>query len=148
MRHQEIDNFRALGPLMLPRLIDAGHLESIDDFGDYALLTYSLKDPIPISAALDDMEDNMDLNILYHVDVLSATMKGEHCCAYSVPTYGRMYKINGQSGKDKMLYVIYVYVFESLEVMLEALKIDLAQHIKGQFVHCAMETSRLAADFM
>jgi hypothetical protein len=94
------------------------------------------------------MEDNMDLNILYHVESFSATKRGEHCCAYSVPTSGRMYKLNAQTGADKMLETIYVYVFDSLEVMLEALKTDLAQHLTGGVVITKMEMSRLVADFM
>ena len=71
MTAQQIDIFRTIGPTMLPRLIDANELESIDDYGDYAILTYNLAKPVPIKDALDDMEDNMDLNILYHVESFS-----------------------------------------------------------------------------
>ena len=63
MTHQQIDIFRTLGPTMLPKLIDPDNLDSIDDYGDYALLTYNLPNPIPISEAMDDMEDNMDMNV-------------------------------------------------------------------------------------
>jgi hypothetical protein len=148
MNSKEIANFRQLGDMMLPRLLDANFLRNIDDYGDYALLTYHLAEPVPIQSALDDMEDNMDLNILYHVESFSATKRGEHCCAYSVPTSGRMNKLNAQTGADKMLETIYVYVFDSLEVMLEALKTDLAQHLTGGIVITKMEMSRLVADFM
>ena len=148
MTGQQIDIFRTIGPTMLPRLIDADQLETIDDYGDYAILTYNLAKPVPIKEALDDMEDNMDLNILYHVESFIATTRGDHCCAYSVPTSGRMYKINAQTGPDKMLKTIYVYVFDSLEVMLEALKADLSQHLVGGVVIAKMEMSRLVADFM
>ena len=58
MRSKEIDNFRELGPSLLPRLINADQLRSIDDYGDYALLTYGLAEPVPVSSALDDMEDS------------------------------------------------------------------------------------------
>ena len=148
MTSQQIDIFRTIGPTMLPRLINADNLESNDDYGDYAILTYGLTKQVPIKQALDDMEDNMDLNVLYHVDSFSATKRGEHCCAYSVPTSGRMYKLNAQAGTDKMLDTLYVYVFESLEVMLEALKADLTQHLRGGVVISKMEMSRLVADFM
>lgn len=148
MTAQQIDIFRTIGPTMLPRLIDADQLESIDDYGDYAILTYNLAKPVPIKDALDDMEDNMDLNILYHVESFCATKRGDHCCAYSVPTSGRMYKLNAQTGPDKMLETIYVYVFDSLEVMLEALKSDLSQHLTGGVIITKMEMSRLVADFM
>ena len=82
MNSKEIANFRQLGDMMLPRLLDANFLRNIDDYGDYALLTYHLAEPVPIQSALDDMEDNMDLNVLYHVEVISAATRGEHCCAY------------------------------------------------------------------
>ena len=59
-----------------------------------------------------------------------------------------MYKLNAQTGADKMLENIYVYVFDSLEVMLEALKTDFAQHLTGGIVITKMEMSRLVADFM
>ena len=90
----------------------------------------------------------MDLNVLYHVEVISAATRGEHCCAYCVPTNGKMYKVNAQSRQDKMLDTVYVYVYESLEVMLEALKEDLVQHTRGQHVICSMDMARLVADFM
>lgn len=148
MTAQQIDIFRTIGPTMLPRLIDANELESIDDYGDYAILTYNLAKPVPIKDALDDMEDNMDLNVLYHVEVIAATTRGEHCCAYCVPVNGKMYKINAQSRPDRMLDTVYVYIYESLEVMLEALKEDLLQHTKGQHVIHSMDMARLVADFM
>ena len=59
-----------------------------------------------------------------------------------------MYKLNAQTGPDKMLETIYVYVFDSLEVMLEALKSDLSQHLSGGVVISKMDMSRLVADFM
>ena len=148
MNSKEIANFRQLGDLMLPRLLDANYLKNIDDYGDYALLTYQLADPVPIQSALDDMEDNMDLNVLYHAEVISATTRGEYCCAYCVPANGKMYKINAQSRPDRMLDTVYVYIYDSLEVMLEALKADLLQHTRGQHVIHSMEMSRLVADFM
>ena len=90
----------------------------------------------------------MDLNVLSHAEVISATTRGEHCCAYCVPSGGKMYKVNAQSRPDRMLDTVYVYVYESLEVMLEALKEDLLQHTRGQHVICSMDMARLVADFM
>ena len=75
MNSKEIANFRQLGDMILPRLLDANYLRNIDDYGDYALLTYNLAEPVPIQTALDDMEDNMDLNVLYHVEVISAATR-------------------------------------------------------------------------
>jgi len=148
MNSKEIANFRRLGDMILPSPLSADNLRHIDDYGDYALLTYTLAEPVPVRSALDDMEDNMDLNVLYHVEMVSATTRGEHCCAYCVPVNGKMYKINAQSRPDRMLDTLYVYIYDSLEVMLEALKTDLIQHTRGQHVLYAMDMARLVADFM
>ncbi len=86
--------------------------------------------------------------MLYHVEMVSAATRGEHCCAYCVPVNGKMYKINAQSRPDRMLDTLYVYIYDSLEVMLEALKTDLTQHTRGQHVLYAMDMARLVADFM
>jgi hypothetical protein len=59
-----------------------------------------------------------------------------------------MYKLNAQAGSDKMLDTVYVYIFDSLEVMLESLKSDLAQHLRRGIVISKMDMSRLVADFM
>ena len=52
MNSKEIANFRQLGDMMLPGLLDANFLRNIDDYGDYALLTYNLAEPVPIQTAL------------------------------------------------------------------------------------------------
>ena len=147
MNHLQIDNFRALAPIRLPGITEHEGLEYIDDYDDYALLTYQLPKPVRIQDLLDQLEDNMGLNILYHCRTSCSESSPQHCCAYSSPTFEAMYKFNAQTGPDGMVSILYVYVFESLEVMLEFLKEDLRQHSKAaQFQ--GMELPRLVADFM
>ena len=64
---KEIDSFHALAPLLLPELVSTERLEGIDEFEDYAMLTYSLAKPLGITRMMDDMEDEMGLNILYYI---------------------------------------------------------------------------------
>ena len=147
MNHFQIDNFRAVVPLRLPGLIEEDGLETIDDYGDYALLTYLLQNPVDIQTVMNRMEDDMDLTILYHVKTAIGQDAPQHCCAYSSPSYEAMYKFNAQTSGDGMVRTLYVYIFESLEVMLEFLKDDLKQHTKAVEFH-GLPLSRLVADFM
>ena len=145
MTPESILTFKTLAPLLLPELIDLNHLESIDDYDDYALLAFNLAKPTPIESILDQFEDQMELSVLYHV-ILSS----HHACAYSNPGFGHMYKINVQTDGQGMANSIYVYLYESLEVMLEALKDDLECHISeaGVQIISQMEMGRFIADFM
>ena len=61
---------------------------------------------------------------------------------------GTMYKVNAQTGKGGLVRAVYVYIFDSLEVMLEYLKEDLEQHTGSFVVKNAMTFPELVADFM
>ena len=148
MNHFEIDRFRSLTPMQLPGLISPERLESIEDYGDYALLTYSLEPPVPVREMLNRMEDGMNLNVLYHVVKEEGRSPGDQCCAYSSPQSGQMYKFNAQTGRDSLVKTIYVHIFDSLEVMLEYLKDDLERHRLTGRIIAEMRYSTLVADFM
>ena len=145
---KEIDNFQSLAPLLLPELVSPDRIEGIDEFEDYALLSYALPEPLGIERVMDDMEDHMGLTILYHVRTLMGGEDGQHCCAYAPPTYGQMYKFNVQTGRDGMVHILYVYIFTSLEIMLECLKDDLRAHEGTGIFQTKMPYPRLIADFM
>ena len=148
MTQHSIETFRTLAPLLMPQLFDLNHLESIDDYDDYALMAFSLAEPIPIETLLDDLEDQMELNILYHMQRSGDTESGQHCCAYSSPSFEHMYKINAQTEIDGLVGTVYVYLFESLEVMLESLKVDVEEHSKLGYFISKMELSQYLSDFM
>ena len=61
---------------------------------------------------------------------------------------GTMYKVNAQTGKGGLVRAVYVYIFDSLEVMLEYLKEDLEQHTGTFIVKTGMSLPQLVADFM
>ncbi len=144
----EIEKFRLLAPMQIPELFNPDRLDSVDDYGDYALISYSLGTPMPMEKVLDRMEDGMNLSILYHVLTSTAADAGEHGCGYSSPMNGTMYKVNAQTGKGGLIRSVYVYIFDSLEVMLEYLKEDLEQHTGSFVVKTAMSLPQLVADFM
>ena len=83
---KEIDSFHALAPLLLPELVSTDRLEGIDEYEDYAMLTYRLAKPLGITRVMDDMEDHMGLNILYYIrPFLDRRGEGRQCCAYATP---------------------------------------------------------------
>ena len=145
---QEIEKFRLLAPMQIPELFNPDRLESVDDYGDYALLSYSLGTPMLMEKVLDRMEDRMNMNILYHAMTSTAAGADQHCCGYSSPMNGTMYKVNAQTGKGGLVRTVYVYIFDSLEVMLEYLKEDLEQHTGSFVVKSSMTLPALVADFM
>ncbi len=148
MTNQTILTFKTLAPLLLPELINLNYLESIEDYDDYALLTFNLAKPVYIETILDQFEDQMELSILYHMATSIATDASHHCCAYSNPGFGHMYKINVITVLNGMADTLYVHLYDSLEVMLEALKDDMEQHSQfGHFIS-KMEMGRFIADFM
>lgn len=148
MTNTAIENFRSLAPLLLPELIDLNRLEAIDDYDDYALMTFSLAEPMSLEDVMDSLEDQMELTILYHMVTSDATDAGQHCCAYSNPSFEHMYKINAQTETDGMAHTLYVYVYDSLEVMMESLKEDMEQHSETGYFKSKLEMSRFIADFM
>lgn len=148
MNNSAIESFLSLAPLEMPDLIDMAHLESSDDYDDYALLSFSMPVPMTIDEVLDCLEDQTELNILYHVKVIDSNMDRQHCCAYASPEYENMYKVNVQTNVSDKVDTVYVYIFSSLEVMLESLKEDLSLHDGMGETVFKMPLSRLIADFM
>lgn len=148
MNKTAIDRFCRMASLELPDLIDEKHLESADDYDDYALLTFSLESPMSMEEVLDCLEDQSELNILYHVSGIGAAPGTQHCCAYACPEYDNMYKVNAQSDGTGAVDTLYVYVYSSLEVMLESLKDDIRLHDGMGKTLCLLPLSRVIADFM
>ena len=146
---KEIDSFHALAPLLLPEQVNTERLRGIDEYEDYVMLTYSLAKPLGITKMMDDMEDLMGLNILYYLRPFSGLhSEGHQCCAYATPTCGQMYKFNAQTRKDGLVHTLYVYIFTSLEIMLECLKDDLLAHEGKGVFQTKVTYPRLIADFM
>ena len=148
MNKTAIDRFCRMASLELPDLIDEKNLESADDYDDYALLTFSLESPMSMEEVLDCLEDQSELNILYHVSGIGAAPGTQHCCAYASPEYDNMYKVNAQSDGTGAVDTLYVYVYSSLEVMLESLKDDIRLHDGMGKTLCLLPLSRVIADFM
>ena len=148
MTQNALESFNSLAPLLMPKLIDLNRLDAIDDYGEYALLTFSLAKPLGIEEVMNIMEDQMELTVLYHTIASDATDAGQHCCTYSNPSFSHMYKFNAQTMASGKVETVYVYIYESLEDMLEALKSDMEQHSHFANFKAKVEMAQLIADFM
>ena len=145
---QGIDSFQTLAPLLIPELVSPGLLEGIAEYDDYVLLFYNLAYPLDLERVMDDFEDHMHLNILYHMRTRMDSDAGQHCCAYASPSLSQMYKLNVQTGPDGLVHDLSVYIFSSLEYMLEALKEDLKVHEGMGVFKARMPYGRIIADYM
>ena len=95
MLEQFCDDFLAVVPLQLPELLDKRKMEKPVKYDDYVLLTFQLNTPFTIEEVMDMLEDEMEMIILYHHIPSRHTEFGHSCCAYSNPSFGRMFKVNG-----------------------------------------------------
>jgi gamma-glutamylcyclotransferase (GGCT)/AIG2-like uncharacterized protein YtfP len=83
--------------------------------GNTAVLTYVFPKPLNICDLLDELDDNMEMVIAYHVIPTDATVHGEQCCAYSDPTIEFIYKVNGITDDSGMCDTVYVTLYDSLD---------------------------------
>ena len=91
---KEVNKFMALMPLMLPKLIDSKQCVEPDIAEDSAVLYFNLEERFPIGMVMDMIDDDLDLQLLYH-----GSKKSEprilHCCFFASPKLGKsMFKIN------------------------------------------------------
>mgnify|MGYP006892176920 CR=1 FL=1 len=88
------NDFMTFVPLQLPQLLDVTTMEEAQFYGDYALLTFPLRDPYDLEEVMDLFEDDMELITLYHHIPTHADKFGHSTCAYSNPAFGQMFKMN------------------------------------------------------
>lgn len=125
------DDFMTFVPLQLPQLLDVTTMESPQFYGDYALLTFPLRDPYDLEEVMDMFEDDMELITLYHHIPAMAGNFGHSTCAYSNPAFGQMFKMNAKTDADGKVNTVLVTIYDSLEQMYGDLCLDLELHSKG-----------------
>ena len=133
MLEQFCDDFLAVVPLQLPELLDKRKMEKPVKYDDYVLLTFQLNTPFTIEEVMDMLEDEMEMIILYHHIPSRHTEFGHSCCAYSNPSFGRMFKVNGSTDERGMVSQIKVTIYDSLEHMSADVCLDLSLHCKNGF---------------
>ncbi|WP_367191413.1 hypothetical protein, partial [Bacteroides hominis] len=109
------NDFMTFVPLQLPQLLDVTTMEEAQFYGDYALLTFPLRDPYDLEEVMDLFEDDMELITLYHHIPTHADKFGHSTCAYSNPAFGQMFKMNCKTDADGKVNSILVTIYDSLE---------------------------------
>ena len=100
IQKEQIDRFVTLAGLEMPALISPGKFQGAEIYEDNAVLTFLLPKVYPLEELIDELEDQMELILLYHYLPSTATNFGQKCCAYSNPRFGRMYKLNATANGD------------------------------------------------
>lgn len=114
MDKAQIERFIQNFNLKMPRLLERGNFTEVEIFDETAVLEYNLSNPMPIEDFLNELDDQMELILLYHVIPSSATLLGQKCCAYTNPVFDQMFKINGQSNDSGEVETVYVTLYDSL----------------------------------
>jgi hypothetical protein len=144
MLKELIEQFKILAPLQMPALIDPALLVDTEYTEDYALLTFNLPKPLPMSEMLDYLDEQMELILMYGLVPTESTLFGQRCCAYSNPTFGHMFKINAITNDDGMCDAVYVTIYSSLEYMGYELRNEIKRVSKlGRFTYALSENDIL-----
>lgn len=147
MIKEEITKFMALAPLMLPKLIGSNGPDETDITDDSAILFFSLEESLPVGLVMDDLDDGMELSLLFH-GTSKDNPKLHHCCFFASPTTSKtMCKINLVSDSHEFVDGLNVTLYDSLDTMESELEADLKSHaVSFDFIQ-AMDVSELLALF-
>lgn len=148
MQKEQIDRFVTLASLQMPALVSQPLFQGAEIFEDYALLTFHLPKTFWMEELLDELEDQMELVLLYHHVPSADTPFGHRCCAYSNPRFGHMYKLNVQADDRVECDTLYVTLYDSLEVMGSELREELGRVQKGGKLLYAVKEEELLKDFI
>lgn len=97
---ETVEQFKMLATLQMPSLVKPSMMVSSELEDDYTLLTYKLPNPMPIDELIDEMEDQMELILLYHMVPSKDTDFGHCYCSYSNPRFEHMFKLNSSTDEQ------------------------------------------------
>lgn len=143
-----VNDFLAIMPLQMPSLLDKNRLSEPLIYKDYALLEFSPSAPVSLEEVTNQLEDEIDLVLLYvHIPSL-ATEFGRSCCAYSNPAFGHMYKVNAMTNSDGMVDQIRVTIYDDLELMSGDVINDLKLHSRTGHFKYALSKEEVLLNFI
>jgi hypothetical protein len=131
MRQSIIESFITHGNTLINRIFNREYFVESKIDGDTAVLTYVFPTPMNIYDMLDELDDNMEMVIAYHVIPTNATVHGEQCCAYSDPTVEFMYKTNCITDDTGMCDTVYVTLYDSLDALGYEVILEMQQQMKS-----------------
>ena len=143
----EIKKFMALEPLMLPELIDRDHAEEIETTEEYVILYFPLAEPFLIGCVMDMLDDDMDLQMLYH-GTKNGNSDVHHCCFFATPKPGQSkFKININTNEDEMVKGVDVTIYDDFDKWADDLESDLNAHSQSFDFIEAMSAQELISLF-
>lgn len=147
MIKEEITKFMALAPLMLPKIIGSKGPDETDITDDSGILFFSLEERLPIGIVMDDIDDGMELTLLYH-GTKKDNPRIHHCCFFASPKASNsMCKFNLVSDGHEFVDSVNVTIYDSLDTMESDLETDLSYHaVSFDFIK-AMSVPDLLAMF-
>ena len=83
-----MDNFLAIAPSQLPRIINQEWMEKPLFYEEFTLLTFNLPKTYSVDDIMDMFDEQMQIIPLYHKVCSNATSFGHSCAAYSNPDFG------------------------------------------------------------
>lgn len=144
MQKREVERLVSSLALQIPRLFRRTNYIDAEIYDDTAVLEFKLPNPMDIEDFLDELDDQIDLILLYHVVPSAATRLGQRCAAYSNPSFPDMYKVNAVSDDNGEIDVIHITLYESLMTM--------GMEVRGELVEMTgkykAEYSRKEADVL
>ena len=142
------NDFMTYVPLQLPQLLNVEKMDCPLFYSDYVLLTFPLMTPIEMEEAMDLLEDDMELIMLYHHIPSRSTKFGHTACFYSNPSFGQMFKVNVMTDGNEMVNTVKVTIYDSLEKMCADINLDLRLHsVTGHFRYRRSD-SEVLMDFL
>ena len=147
MQQEHIERFIMLASLEMPNLIVSTLFQGAELSDESTLLTFSLPQKYLLEELIDELEDQMELILLYHHIPSEDTIFGHHCCAYSNPHFGHMYKINATTNGKGMISTIHVTIYDSSEFMYGDLCNDIKLNSTTGYFKFRREKAEILANF-
>ena len=136
-----------LASLEMPNLIVSTLFQGAELSDESTLLTFSLPQKYLLEELIDELEDQMELILLYHHIPSEDTIFGHHCCAYSNPHFGHMYKINATTNGKGMISTVHVTIYDSSEFMYGDLCNDIKLNSTTGYFKFRREKAEILANF-
>jgi hypothetical protein len=148
MTEKQITQFLNIISLEMPRLFDPEKVRGIDYGEDETSFVMELPVAMHIDRLQNEIDDCDGLMLMYYFEPSNDTVYGHRCCAYSLPTYGRMFKLNAIASSEQMCSEIYVTLYESAEVMRNALQEELHRLSTGGELTVYRDEVDILQDFL
>ncbi|MCH5243037.1 MAG: hypothetical protein J1F67_11595 [Muribaculaceae bacterium] len=148
MEQCQVDRFIQNFNLNMPRLFEHGNFDTVEFYEETAVLEYHLQKTIPMADFVDELDDQMDLILLYHVVPSHDIKLGHKCCAYTNPVFDQMVKINGQSNDNGEVDIVFVTLYDSLLTLGVELRNELNEMTSRFSVQYARSESDVLRDFI